>query len=289
MAENTAATNPNNPGARPQPTPGPVADDLDLKPARATAMFRAEMFATNFLLGYWKHIVAVVVIALVSVLVWGQYTDFHRRAQRDASRQIAEKLGELPNEIPYLAESIAQGEEVDRTKLAEVADGLVAIANGTAGTARVEAELHAAELYRMANDPEKQRNALTAASADGGGALGFAAESGLANLELAQDQGDAAVTRLRALADDNEGFLREQALLDLGLALEHLGKNDEAAKVYADFITEFPDSPRKALAQTRNNRVTGAPAAPAPAPAPEPAPPAPADGEGGEPAPEPTP
>lgn len=230
-------------------------DDLELKPADAGAMFRVEMFATNFLLGYWKHIVAIAVMVLVSILVYGQYRDFHRRTQRSTTAQISGALGELPDSLPMLSARIANGEPVDPTELEGVGDKLLAIAGEASGPARVEGYLSAAEVFRLADKTDKQRTALEAAVEDGEGILGYAAEGGLATLELAQSQGDAAVERLRTLSKTQQGYLAEQATIDLGLALEHLGKKADAAAVYADFETRFPDSPRLGEVKERQARV----------------------------------
>ncbi|MEQ1501622.1 MAG: tetratricopeptide repeat protein [Myxococcota bacterium] len=249
-------------------------DDLELKPADAGAMFRVEMFTTNVLLGYWKYFVGAVVIILISILVYGQWNDYTRRTQRAATASIAEKLGELPAELPLLSESLANGETLDLPKIEAVGHDLVAIANGASGPARIEALLSAAELFRVAGKPDDQRSALNTAAAEGSGILGYAANGGLANLELAQNEGDAAVARLKALSQSQKGYLAEQATIDLGLALEHLGRKDEASAVYAEFMTRFPDSPRAEQVKMRQDRVAGA----APIPAPADGAPAPADG-----------
>ncbi|MEZ4237778.1 MAG: tetratricopeptide repeat protein [Myxococcota bacterium] len=233
-------------------------DDLELKPANAGTMFRLEMFTTNFLLGYWKQLVAVVVVFLVLILAWGQYQDITRRTQREATARIAEKVSELPQPLPMLSQAIASGEEIDAAKVQEVGDGLVAIANGTRGTAKVEALLTAAEAYRLAGAPDKQREALSEAVPLARGVLHYSASSALANLELEQGQGDEAVKRFRELGSENEGYLAEQAQIDLALALEHLGRNQEAADVYQKFLDQFPDSPRRAIVEQRRDRVTAA-------------------------------
>lgn len=232
-------------------------DDLDLKPADAGSMFRAEMFTTNLLLGYWKHLVAAVVVGLLAVLIYGQYADWHRRSQRTTTSQIATALAELPAELPLIPERIAAGEAVDPALLEKTGDTLVAIANGASGPARVEALLQAAELFRIAANPEKQREALAGAAGEAEGVLAFAAEGALANLELEQGQGDAAVSRLQRAMQAHDGYLAEQAALDLGLALEHLGRSDEAGRVYADFLTRWPDSPRADGVRQRQAQLGG--------------------------------
>jgi tetratricopeptide (TPR) repeat protein len=261
-------------------------DDLDLKPADAGVGFRVEMFLTNALLGYWKHLVAVVVAGLLGILVWGQYSDWYTGGQRASTAQIAQALARLPADVQQLPLIVAQGEQpIDPNLLVSVADEVVAIANGTKGASRIEGYLTGAELYRLAQKPDKQRAAFESAAKEAPGALKYAAESGLANLDLAEGKGDDAITRLKAMASREKGFLGEQSTIDLGMALEQLGRTDEASKTYDDFITRFPQSTRLDQVKERQARLPGATPAPAPAPAPaEGAPtdgapaPAPADG-----------
>lgn len=233
-------------------------DDLDLKPADAGAMFRLEMFATNVLLGYWKHMVGLVVVVLLGVLLFGQYRDYTRRTQRAASAAISAELSKLPAAVPSLSESHARGETLDVAKIEGVADEIVKIVGGASGTARVEGLLTTAELYRLSGKTDKQRSSLTDAADSSSGVLRFMAESALANLELNQGEGDAAVSRLTALAASSEGMLAEQAMLDLGLAYEHLKRNSDAEKLYTDFLTKFPESLHTEDVKQRQARVSSA-------------------------------
>ncbi|MCB9686921.1 MAG: tetratricopeptide repeat protein [Alphaproteobacteria bacterium] len=229
-------------------------DDLELKTADAGTAFRAEMFATQILLGYWKHALAAVIIALILILGWGQYRDMHRRSQRSTTARIAETMSKLPEPLPALAESVASGEEVDAAKIEAVGDELVGLADGSSGTASVEARITAAEAFRLAGKPDKQRAALENASG-ASGVLAYAVESELANLDLEQGLGDSAVARLEKLSTSQSGFLAEQAAIDLGLAYEHLGRGADAAKVYASFMERFPNSPRIEGVRVRQQRV----------------------------------
>ncbi|MEQ1571058.1 MAG: hypothetical protein ABMA64_35845, partial [Myxococcota bacterium] len=240
-------------------------DDLDLKPADAGAAFRVEMFLTNALLGYWKHLVAIVVVGLLGVLLWGQYRDWYVSSQRAVTTEISNSLRKLPAPVEALPEAFAAG-QADAAAVEGVGDELQAIANGAKGPARIESLLLAAELFRMTNKPDKQRVALEAATNDADGALRYAAEAGIANLDLAEGKGDLAVERLRRLAGEESGFLAEQSTLDLALALEELGRKDEANQVYVDFIATHQDSPRAERAKERQLRLQASAAAPAPAP-----------------------
>lgn len=236
----------------------PVEDDLDLKPAKAGFLFRAEMFTTNVLLGYWRAFVAVVVVVLLAILLYGQYRTWNRRSQRGTAAEVAQALAALPAPVEELPARIASGEAIDPATLVSTADRVVTLAETGRGTARAEGLLLASELYRIAGDTEKQRAALDAATSSARRVLSFAAQEGLANIDLAGGKGEDAVARLRTLAE-GDSFLAEQATLDLGLALEHLGRTDEAAKVYDDFLARWPDSPRTDRVEERQSRLGQSP------------------------------
>ncbi|MEO0495738.1 MAG: hypothetical protein AAF081_20210, partial [Actinomycetota bacterium] len=91
--------------------------------------------------------------------------------------------------------------------------------------------------------PDDQRRVLEMAEADAEGVLAYGVQSSLATLELEAGKGDAAVDRLRELADRKD-VLGEQASLDLGRVLETLDRNEEARKVYDAFETQWPESTR---------------------------------------------
>ena len=219
----------------------------------AGVAFRAEMAAQNFVLGYWKHGVALVVLILFGVFVYGQYSTMQLAAQRGYAEQIAEAQKSLPTIAP------SGPTDEDRETLIAVADELSAVGQEARGTAAVEAWLRAAEIYRVANATAQQRKALEAAVAldAGAGPLRFAAQGALANLDLEQGDGDAAVARLTRLSEELDGYLAEQATLDLGLALEHLDRTEQAVEVYDRFLETWPDSPRADEARLRRGRLTG--------------------------------
>ncbi len=237
----------------------PVEDDLDLKPARAGFLFRAEMFTTNVLLGYWRTFVALLVVVLLSILLYGQYRTWNRRSQRGTAAEVAQALAALPAPVEELPARIATGEVIDLAALVTTADQVVALAESGRGTARTEGLLLASELYRITGETGKQRAALESATSSASRVLEFATHEGLANIDLASGKGEDAVARLRTLAE-GKSFLAEQATLDLGLALEHLGRTDEAAKVYTDFLARWPESPRKERVEERQGRLGSSPA-----------------------------
>ena len=250
---------------------------LELPKAEAGWAFRFEMAATNLLLGYWKHGIAVVVVGLLAVLVWGQYQSWQETQQRGFSNQIVEVTRKLAAPIPLLPDEIGKG-AVQRTDLMAPADALAAIGTAATGAGSAEAWLKAAELYRLAGNAERQRAALDAVDGQGRvDVLGYAAASSLANLDLEQGKDAEAIARLESLQTRFDGILGQSAALDLGLALTHLGRKDEARRVYAAFETRWPAAPQLEEVRTRSANLDGAVGAPATPAAPAEAPAAPAE------------
>ena len=212
-------------------------EELSLPEQDAGALFRTEMAITNFFLGAWKQLLAVVALGLALTLVYGQYATWHRGQQRQASAEISEVMRKLPERI----DPSNMSDDV-RKQLEQGAISLEAIGANSSAPVSVEAYLQATEIFRRLDLKESQRRALTAAAPDAEGPLRYAVDGALANLDLEEGSGDAAVERLRAMSKDLDGFLAQQAMIDLGLALEHLERPEEATAVYTDFAKKFPNS-----------------------------------------------
>ncbi len=229
-------------------------DDLDLSPADAGALFRAEMATTNFLLGYWKGLLALLVAGLVGILLYGKYRDIQIDAQKGWASEVARQEVKLGVPLIALPQALEAG-EIDKAKLASHARAMLEVARQGKGAARVEAGLKAAELFRLADLPEERRAALDDALPHAEGVLAYSAVGALANLDLEQGDGDAAAQRWQSLIASEDGLLAEQAMLELGLVYEALDRPDDARKVYADFMAKFPDSTRYEKAAQRDARL----------------------------------
>lgn len=235
-------------------------NDLSLPEQEAGFLFRMEMAATNFILGYWKHLVAVIVVVLLAILIYGQYNSTYRRAQRAISAQISEAWAELPAQaVP------GQLSEGDQATLRSVADELMTIGAEGKGTAAAEAYLKAAELYRLLDEPESQRAAFEGAVEHASGPLHYAARAGIANLEIEAGNGEAAVQIYRELFDTLEGYLAQDAAVSLGLAYEHLERPADARAIYTEFLGRWPDSARASDVRDRLEALERSDAAAAPA------------------------
>jgi len=255
--------------------------DLTLPQAEAGALFKLEMAATSFLIGYWRHLVAVVVLGLLVVLAYGQYANMQRRNQRAMTSQIAEAWADIPPEA--VPGQLTEAQEAD---IRGVADKVVALGAEFNGAAAAEAYIRAAELYRVLGDTESQRKALEGAVPYAKGALLFAARSGLANLDVEAGNVDAAIATWRDLMDTMNGWLAEEAALSLAQLYAHQGRDADARGVYVEFQARWPESPRQGEVADKlahlDASATDAPApgiAPAPLDVPAPAPVEPAPSE----------
>lgn len=229
-------------------------DDLELKPADAGALFRAEMATKNFVMGYWKGIVGVIGVVLLCVFFYGQYASMVQADQRSTAGRIASVEAILGAPVVALPDAKAAGQLKDEDLLT-AARALAEIARESTGPARVEADLKAAEMFRVAGKADERRSVLEDALPHAEGILAYAAQGALANLELEEGKPEEAIARWRTLASSQEGFLQEQAMLELGLVLEAVGQVDEARQVYADFMAKFASSPRLEKARQRSERL----------------------------------
>ena len=213
--------------------------DLEMEPVDAGLIFRAEMWATNAFMGYWKHLLAFLIVMLLAVLFFGQYRSWYQNHQRDASHgifEIEQGLNRTATEVEFAA----------------AADELAALATTATGTAKAESQLKAVELYRNAGDTARQREVLNdMIAADLEGVLGFAARSAMASLEMEEDNQEAAVEHLTWLYQNADSFLSEQAGMDLGVLYEHQKQVGEARALYTDMLALMEDGPRREMVEER--------------------------------------
>lgn len=231
-------------------------DDLEFQQADAGMLFRAEMWATNAFLGYWQYLLAGLVVVLLGFLIYGQYTAWVENDQRASSERIYQATKDLPP-LEMIGPQRAFGQPLPpKVDLPGIAAQLEQIAGESRAAARVEALLKAAEIYRLAEDPEGERRALTAAEDSAEGVLAYGVESSLANLDLEAGDEDAAIARLRKLAERKD-ILGQQAMLDLARAYETSERIEEARKVYDTFETQWPESSRLDEVRERKKALAG--------------------------------
>jgi len=237
-----------------------VADenDLGLEVDEAGAAFRVEMWAKNFVLGYWKYIFGAIGLTLLIVLVWDQVSAHNREVQRDGARAIAMVEQALPGPIPSLGGMAQTGTTLDSVELDKAASELQEVGAEFGGATEVEALLKAAEIYRVIGESEKQRAVLESASEGADGAMGYAVQSGLASLDVDAGNRDAAVERYNKLIAGNDSFVVQQATLDLGMLYEADGDNAAASGVYQEFLAKWSDNSGATAVRERLDALGGA-------------------------------
>ncbi|MCB9667911.1 MAG: tetratricopeptide repeat protein [Alphaproteobacteria bacterium] len=217
-------------------------EELQLEAQEAGVAFRAEMWLTDALLGYWMYVLGALVIGLASIFFYSLYRDHKLDQQGSFAEEVSRVESRLDGDIAQLAYLEASGQTLDQAKLMETAQALEAIPAYGAG--HCEALLKAAEIYRLAGRTDDQRRVLEAVEAEGIEPFVYLASSSLANLDLEAGANDAAIQRLSDLVARHDGFLGEQSAIDLGLVYEQLGRNEDARSVYLKFEERWKTSPR---------------------------------------------
>jgi tetratricopeptide (TPR) repeat protein len=237
----------------------PERSDLDIEPDDAGIAFRAEMWATDKLMRFWKQIAGAIALFLFGTLVYGQWKNMYQADQRSTTSAIADREESMPQDLaslPQLKAGFQPGQELDEDAIRASADDLLKIASEAKGTAAVEAGLKSAEMYRVLELDDKRREALEVAEQHASGVLRYAAVVGLANLDIENDEADKGLDRFRSLAEE-EAYLARQAKLDLAAALEALGRFEEAVVAYDEFLSSFPDAPNVDDIEQRRTAAAG--------------------------------
>ena len=220
----------------------PVMPPLGDEEQEVDLLFRAQIKAQDFLLGHWKHGLALLSALLILVLVFGLV----RNARIDAQKAGSAVVAELDRELPDPAASFAGfGEGPTDEELVELAKRYESAAADLSGPAHADAALKAADLYLQADRTDDARRAFEAVSAEHtSGLFSYAGQAGLA--ALARDSGDydGAAAIYRTIADSEDGLLAERALFDLGATYEAADRASEARAAYEEVQTRFPASPR---------------------------------------------
>lgn len=220
--------------------------DITMQPDAGLG-FKAEMAANNFLMGYWKQLVAILVTVLLTVLIYGQWANYWKNQQYIAAAEISNVtsglvLGAGPN---------------DEGGTIATANALMVVAEGMTGAAQAEAHIRAAELYRLGGDKEAQKGALESLQVSAEGEYAYFVETALANMELDNGDLDGGIARLKSLRTSQLGYFQEQASIQLAASLESLDKMDEARAEYDKFLNEFPDSLWRPEVEARRSALSG--------------------------------
>lgn len=259
------------------PTGGGNPGDVEIPNPEAGFMFRAEMFVMNVLLGYAKVIIGLLVLILVVALVIGQYQSWYRQNQRKTSSEIAnverelrkdllldldDRTREIVEQYTTGAIDMLQAMPIEMTddnvaSTIEAADKLVALGVEARGTARTEAYLRAAELYRRVEKVEPERQALESCLESAEGVLAYTCTANLVALDVDEDKVESAVSRLQAAMETLPPFSAQRAALSLAEIYEHEGRTADAKAVYDTYESRWPEAADLADVQARRARLDG--------------------------------
>ena len=222
----------------PPADPGAPNDEQDF-------LFRAQVAATELVLGYWHYgLYAIGTILAVSFAV-GYYGDYR---QEQAESQFG-AIAAVDHKMPVVEGLALYGigpkdDPADTERKATLAEGarrFAEVAGKNSGSAAVYAWLKAAEAFERAQDPEQAKKSLEAAANVGaGGVAGFVADSAWVGALVGENRTDEAAGRLRAMADKNSGLLAEESLIRLAELQLSLDKRTEAQTTLDELNKRFP-------------------------------------------------
>lgn len=256
-------------------------EDLTLPSHDAGVLFRAEMASQNFVLGYWKVIVGVVVGALVCILLYGLAGNWDKARQQAYAADVAKIEIRVTEILPMLEFDPSQVTPEDMGKVATAASELSAIGAAASGPASAEAHMKAAEMFRLLDNSERQLAEYDAAIATAEGDITFAARSARAALLVDVGSIEASVQAWQELASSNKGYLQAFSLLQLARTQTLAGDTTGAMASYDSLMADHADSPL-ALKASEERAALGRTPAAVPAPA-VPVAPAPEEQEEGQP------
>lgn len=242
-----------------------TSDDLSLPSQDAGLLFRAEMAAQNFVLGYWKALVGAVVIGLVGVLLYGQYDSWYKGKQEGVASEIVRVELRAREALGIAAYDPSMLTDEQRASLRTTADELVTIGQAASGPVAAEAHLKAAELYRVLDERDAMRAAYEAALPEARGVVAFAARAGLAAVLVDAGEVDAGIAAWSALATESEGYFGAWATLNLARTQAAANQPDAARASYDQLLARFPESELTAVATDERAALgarASAPAAP---------------------------
>lgn len=222
---------------------------LDIDEERENdVLFKLQMGIANFAYAHWKKGLYAAGAILGGALVWGLWTTHVQNAQREAQAALARADLLIPKDdqlaVLGLARPDGPSEAERESKLKEAASKYEEVGANSTGTAAAMAWVKAARVReRLGQTEPAKADWQKAYDIDTKGIIGYAAGAGLANAKASGGDVDGAAAVWRHLADTQQGFLKQQALLSLAELYSGAGRKDEADKVLKELSTQFPNSP----------------------------------------------
>lgn len=278
--------------------------DLTVPTADAGAAFRLEMWASNAILGYWWVLALAVGAILAGVAVYGIWDSTYTGGQetthaeafavlerleskvvdRDKLDQYSQSQGyqvtvspafegmepAFPPRVTLPLQKVVthfarEGVEVEPA-MVEAGDEMMAVAGRGSGVAADHAALLAADLYRQGGSEDGRTKALAQVRASTVAPVRYAGDAAAALDAAEAGEIDNAAAILRPWIAEENGFLGQQAAVELGGLFESADRDGDAVAVYQELKATWPASP---LLDTVDDRLealgeaTAAPSVPA--------------------------
>jgi len=235
-------------------------DERDIEgEGEVDVLFRTQMAITNFLLGYWKHLLGLTAVLLAVVYGYSSMLESTRIEQRVQQAEMARVALEVPEPDPLFRMGLGPMDDPnDEERIQALRTSALSyqkVAEGGSGTGQVMAWIEAAETWTRAGEPDKAAAAYDAAHAlQAPGILGWTAAAGVAVNKANAGDVEGAAAIFRQFADTSEGYVAERALFELGMLYEAHAKVSESQAAYQEFGEKYPTSelaPRVAEAARR--------------------------------------
>jgi len=234
---------------------------------QADLLFRAQMKVADLVLGYWKQGLLVLAALLTTSLVVGLVSNHVRDARRATSAAVARVDAELPPIDPLSLYGLAKTDDLSDTArvaaLEKAARDYEAAARDGSGPAVVEAWVRAGETWQRLGRTDEAVAAFQAGFDEGKkGIYRYTPGNRLAVLLADAGRREEAEAVYRRMATGLQGYLAEQALIDLMTLQASSGQGDAVRKSAAEFRARFSKSPRLDEVAAVEASAAAAPAAP---------------------------
>ncbi len=229
----------------------------------ADLFFKVQMKLAHWVYGYWKQGLAGIGVVLALTFVVGQTSTCLRDQQREGSAAMAAVDRTLPEISPLAQYGYEPMDDLDDPQRVEslraAAQGYEKVAKDSHRLASAEAWFRAGTTWARADDQERAAAAFREAyEADRGGIYTYAAGNRLALIHRQAGEHEKAAELYRELASDLNGFLAEQAMLDLMDLRIETGETEAIQRLAAEFRARFDTSPRLGQIDILEARAAGA-------------------------------
>jgi hypothetical protein len=232
----------------------PQAPDLgDDDVIQEDALFKARMALANFVLGYWRFGVGLLVVILAVSFVYGQVSERSREAQRAQHAEIERVFDKLATTLEGQTDEAAQ-----KAAVSAAAADLEAVLSGTDGVASAYGWMRLAQLKDSVDDAAGATAAWTeAATRADGGPIGLSAALQASAAKAKAGDVDGAVGLLAPYTTSKSGFEAEEALYATGLAYLAGGRPADAKATVEKLRLRFPEGPRLTALEAALPKVEG--------------------------------